>query len=510
MTTPFVFLVAFGVVSAAAWSVDVLTTGAACSGGGCGSPLLLTPFLEKGQLAEARNLSAVDAAALGLPASAAARASPMHAGFLAVQGTSAKNQMYFNYWPAMSGDPNAPLILWLQGGPGATSLFGNWVEIGPYGIDATGKAYARNETWNEKFSLLFIDQPVGTGYSYSEGGFDNFVRSQDEIGVQLYDVLLQFFKLFPQHLTNDFYVAGESYAGKYVPTIAHRIHVENARVAATGNAFLPLAGISIGDPMSDPALQMMIWTTNLYQGGLLDSRQAQVVSGVLGAAKEAHDKGDYTGAFPLMNSLWCDCPCPAGGSPSLFQNMTGLQFPLDTRVTEAPAALGYFGPFIDTPAARRATHVGDRPFGGNGTNVYKILGYESGEVMRDSALPFLPTLLQNYKFLIYNGVDDALLPPITGEALITAAAANATWTGGPAFLAAPRYIWKVAKTDADVAGYVRVLRGSEDGYNGGADGAYFAMVAVRGSGHLAPFNQPRRCKAMIESFVSGGDFGTTD
>ena len=61
--------------------------------------------------------------------------------------------------------------------------------------------------------------------------------------------------------------------------------------------------------------------------------------------------------------------------------------------------------------------------------------------------------------LIYNGVDDALLPPITGEALLTRAAANATWTGGPAFLAAPRKVWKVAPGDADVAGYVRVLRG---------------------------------------------------
>ena len=102
---------------------------------------------------------------------------------------------------------------------------------------------------------------------------------------------------------------------------------------------------------------------------------------------------------------------------------------------------------------------------------------------------------------------DALLPPITGEALLKAAAANATWTGGAAFLAAPRHIWKVAPTDSEVAGYVRVLRGA-DGYNGGAPGAYFAMVAVRGSGHLAPFNQPRRCKSMLETFVAGGEFGT--
>ena len=306
---------------------DVPTDGdAACANGGCGEPLLLTPYIQAGKLAEARNLSAVDAAALGLPASAGARASPMHAGFLAVQGTSALNQMYFNYWPAASGDPAAPLILWLQGGPGASSLFGNWVEIGPYGVGATGKAYARNETWNEKYALLFVDQPVGTGYSYSEGGFDNFATSQNEIGLQLYEVLLQFFQLFPQHLSNDFFVAGESYAGKYVPTIAYRIHVENARAAATGNAVLPLAGISMGDPMSDPALQMMIWTTNLYQGGLVDSRQAQVVAGVLGAAKAKHDAGDYTGAFPLMNS-----PSKFCGTPDCNESAVLHSYGLDSH-----------------------------------------------------------------------------------------------------------------------------------------------------------------------------------
>ena len=107
------------------------------------------------------------------------------------------NNLYFHYWPAKNGNASAPLIMWLQGGPGGSGLFGLWVEIGPYGIDAHGKAFEREFHWNDEYALLAFDQPVGTGYSYSDGGFENFARSQEEIGAQLYAAVQQFLEVFP-------------------------------------------------------------------------------------------------------------------------------------------------------------------------------------------------------------------------------------------------------------------------------------------------------------------------
>ncbi len=49
-----------------------------------------------------------------------------------------------------------------------------------------------------------------------------FFGFQEEIGDNLYDFLVQWFKLFPEYQTNQFYAFGESYAGKYIPTIATR------------------------------------------------------------------------------------------------------------------------------------------------------------------------------------------------------------------------------------------------------------------------------------------------
>lgn len=56
-----------------------------------------------------------------------------------------------------------PLVIWLQGGPGASSTgFGNFGEIGPLNVNLE----VRNQTWLRHANLLFIDNPVGTGYSY--------------------------------------------------------------------------------------------------------------------------------------------------------------------------------------------------------------------------------------------------------------------------------------------------------------------------------------------------------
>ena len=52
-------------------------------------------------------------------------------GFFTVNATTGSN-MYFWFFPAQSGDANAPVVVWLQGGPGASSLFGLFGEIGKH------------------------------------------------------------------------------------------------------------------------------------------------------------------------------------------------------------------------------------------------------------------------------------------------------------------------------------------------------------------------------------------
>jgi vitellogenic carboxypeptidase-like protein len=96
--------------------------------------------------------------------------------------------------------------------------------------------------------MLFIDQPIGTGYSYSDG-IEHFTENQQEIVDHLHSLLSQFFQDHPEYDT-DLYLAGESYAGKYVPSLAERI----VKVGPVGKG--KLKGIIVGDGFVDPIIQV--------------------------------------------------------------------------------------------------------------------------------------------------------------------------------------------------------------------------------------------------------------
>ena len=74
--------------------------------------------------------------------------------------------MYFWYFPAQNRDPDAPLLIWLQGGPGGSSLFGLFAEMGPFAIDENLQLVSRATTWNKNYGMLFIDNPVELAFLF--------------------------------------------------------------------------------------------------------------------------------------------------------------------------------------------------------------------------------------------------------------------------------------------------------------------------------------------------------
>ena len=88
---------------------------------------------------------------------------PSHAGFFTTQPKT-RNNMFFWYFPAQCGAscPDAPLVIWLQGGPGGSSMFGLFAEMGPFNANASLKLVKREAgAWTDKYAMLFIDNPVG-------------------------------------------------------------------------------------------------------------------------------------------------------------------------------------------------------------------------------------------------------------------------------------------------------------------------------------------------------------
>lgn len=135
--------------------------------------------------------------------------------------------------------------------------------MGPFKVDADMNISLRHNTWARSISIIYIDNPVGAGYSFTRGGY---AKNQTIIGNHLYNALQQFFTLFPHLQNNDFYLSGESYGGKYVPTLADIIHENNPKADIKIN----LKGLTLGNGFSDPP-NMLLFSDLMIAVGLISN-----------------------------------------------------------------------------------------------------------------------------------------------------------------------------------------------------------------------------------------------
>ncbi len=376
-----------------------------------------------------------------------------------------ESNIFFWFFPAQSGDTNAPLLVWLQGGPGATSLFGLFTELGPIMVDKEKKLYPRDITWNSKYHLLFIDQPVGSGYSFTKSD-DGYVRNEDEVARDLYSMLLQFFEIYHEYASSPFYATGESYAGKFVPAIVYKIHVENPQAKFKIN----LKGMAMGDSFTDPYNQ---WDYGpvMYQIGLIDESQLEYVNLQTQLARRAIELEQWSIANDICDNLF----------EIFYHNATGLYDIANYLLTIEPEAFYYFVPWVIESENRHKIHVGNLTFN-DGNKVSDVLG---DDIMQSIVGKLAVIANNNYKILIYNGLLDVINAPSIAMNWIE----KFQWKYAEEFRDAERKIWKVKDDDKEVAGYIKQTHS-------------FFVAWVRNAGHMVPYNQPRATLDLIDRFVS--------
>lgn len=155
-----------------------------------------------------------------------------------------------------------PIILWLQGGPGSSGVaYGNFLEVGP--LDRS--LQPRNSTWLRKGDLLFVDNPVGTGFSYVK---DNklFVKTDEEAAADLTKLLMKLFNGNVNIQKSPLYVVAESYGGKYAVTLA----LSALKAIEAGKLKLKLQGIALGDSWISPEDYVAIWAPVLKDLSRID------------------------------------------------------------------------------------------------------------------------------------------------------------------------------------------------------------------------------------------------
>jgi len=125
-----------------------------------------------------------------------------HYGYITVNVTMEANLFYWMF--ESQGNPKTdPLVLWMTGGPGCSSELALFFENGPYTVDANGNLTPNPFSWNKNANLIYIDQPVGTGFSYASS---DYIHDEAQVAQEMYSFLQLFLQQYPQYAKLPFFV----------------------------------------------------------------------------------------------------------------------------------------------------------------------------------------------------------------------------------------------------------------------------------------------------------------
>ncbi|CAL5426430.1 unnamed protein product [Camellia sinensis] len=210
-----------------------------------------------------------------------------------------KAHMFWWYYrsPYRVEDPEKPwpIILWLQGGPGASGVgIGNFEEVGPLDTDLK----PRNSTWLREADLLFVDNPVGTGFSFVEDT-KLFVKTDEEAATDLTMLLMEIFNKNESLQKSPLYIVAESYGGKFAATLG----LSALKAIESGKLKLILGGVALGDSWISPEDFVFSWGPLLKDVSRLDSNGAQKSNSLAQQIKQQIDNGQFEDATNSWSAL---------------------------------------------------------------------------------------------------------------------------------------------------------------------------------------------------------------
>ncbi|XP_043478887.1 retinoid-inducible serine carboxypeptidase-like [Leptopilina heterotoma] len=181
-----------------------------------------------------------------------------------------------------------PLIIWLEGGPGVSSTgYTNFKEIGPLNLDLTN----RSNSLVKDYNILFIDNPVGTGFSYTDSD-DQHARSDQQIANDLLISIEKFLKEFPSFSNVSTYVVGQCYGGKIAVLLASKW----LQKIKSGWNISNFKGIGISSAWISPVHSVLSWAPYLFENRLIDNDDYNVIRGSAYQAYLSTHIKDWNGA----------------------------------------------------------------------------------------------------------------------------------------------------------------------------------------------------------------------
>ncbi|XP_016750719.2 serine carboxypeptidase-like 44 [Gossypium hirsutum] len=168
------------------------------------------------------------------------------AGYIEVDENVDGRSLFYYFVEAEKDPLTQPLTIWLTGGPGCSSVGDAFGSVGPFIVTKDAHGLQTNSfSWNKVSNLLFIDSPIGSGWSYSNSSSD-YNNRDDSTNKILLTFMQKWYEKYPVFKSKDLYMAGSSFAGHFVPNLANALLDDNKQ---SKQSKFNLKGLVLGNPM---------------------------------------------------------------------------------------------------------------------------------------------------------------------------------------------------------------------------------------------------------------------
>ncbi|XP_039008263.1 serine carboxypeptidase-like 45 [Hibiscus syriacus] len=407
-------------------------------------------------------------------------------GYVPVDYKKSKSLFYY-FVEAETHPASKPLVLWLNGGPGCSSLgVGAFSENGPF--RPNGEVLVRNHySWNREANMLYLETPIGVGFSYATNS-SSYVAVDDETTARDNLVfLLNWYKRFPNYRQRDLYVTGESYAGHYVPQLAKLIVEFNKKQ----NLF-NLRGIALGNPVLEFATDFNSRAEYFWSHGLISDSTYKMFTSVCNYSRYVSEYyrdsvspscsnvmsqvSRETSRFVDKYDVTLDVCISSVLSQSMAINPKQVSERVDVCVEDKIVN------YLNRKDVQKALHA--RLVGVQRWTVcsnildYQLLNLESPTITIVGSL-----IKAGIPVLVYSGDQDSVIP-LTGSRCLVSRLAKELGLE----TTVPYRVWFEGK---QVGGWTQVY------------GNMLSFATIRGASHEAPFSQPERSLMLFKSFLEG-------
>ncbi|MCJ1476185.1 hypothetical protein MMC13_004850 [Lambiella insularis] len=385
--------------------------------------------------------------------------------------------LFYWFFESRNDPKNDPVVLWLNGGPGCSSLTGLFMELGPSRIDEDLNLVYNPYSWNANASVIFLDQPVNVGYSYSSGSVSNTLAA----GKDVYALMTLFFKQFPEYAEQDFHIAGESYAGHYIPVFTSEILSHKKRN-------INLKSVLIGNGLTDGYTQYSYYRPMACGDGgwpaVLDQSECQSMDNALprclSLIDNCYESESVWSCVPA--SIYCN-NAMIGPYQRTGQNVYDVRGKCEDSSNLCYSMLGDISKYLNQKKIMSAL--------GAEVSSYESCNFDINRnflLQGDWMKPFhrlVPGILEKIPVLIYAGDADYICNWLGNEAWTEAL----EWDGKKAYN-------KLQREPLRLDGDGRKIGEVKSSGN-------FTFMRIEAAGHMVPYDQPEASLEFFNRWIAG-------